>query len=548
MMTVAFSSCKKQEENVAEPIVLSRDAISEYVIVYGEGIGDELKSKVGELSLKFKDKFGVAVSAKDDYFKEGVDALAIKETEILIGVTNREESKSFIGSLKSRDYGWKAINKKLVIGGVNDEMTVKAIDEFISKVLSKDSAEGAFYTSDSDFTYTEEYEMDTITVGGTDITEYTVVYNDDVYGMQYLAELIRNAIADKCGHYLSVVKAAKAEGMTITVDITDTDKNSLLCEKLGNGNITVGGGSSQAVYQTALALADKIGGLATAELDVSVTGAIQDNEITVFNWNIKGEDGSKIVGERADAYKAAIDEFKPDIIMFQEANLGTISKNMLNNVLGSDYALATEYREDINMPHTVSNITFYNKNTVKPIFSTYFWHSDTPDEISQFPEGEYVKMTVISEFEQLSTGKRALSVNVHLNFAKKGATLSTNDLQAKEMGLILDWIEKYKAENPTSTVIMGGDFNAEKSGKAIQNALKYGFVNSSAVARNAIECNTFPGNNHVIDFVLVSDGGALISSYIAKDMGAYVANGSNGNPSDHNPVIVKLCLTPELLK
>ena len=533
---------------MAEPIVLSRDTISEYVIVYGEGIGDELKNKVGELSLKFKEKFGVAVSAKDDYFKEGVDALAIKETEILVGVTNREESQDFIGSLKSRDYGWKAINKKLVIGGVNDEMTVKALDEFISKVLSKDSAEGAFYTSDSDFTYTAEYEMDTITVGGTDITEYTVAYNDDVYGMQYLAELIRDAIADKCGHYLSVVKTAKAEGMTITVDITNTDENSLLCEKLGNGNITVGGGSSQAVYQTALALADKIGGLATAELDVSVTGAVQDNELTVFNWNIKGEDGTKIVGERADAYKAAIDEFKPDIIMFQEANIGTISKNMLNNVLGSDYALATEYREDINMPHTVSNITFYNKNTVKPIFSTYFWHSDTPDAISQFPEGEYVKMTVISEFEQLSTGKRALAVNVHLNFAKKDSALSTNDLQAKEMGVILDWIEKYKAENPTSTVIMGGDFNAEKSGKAIQNALKYGFVNSSAVAQNAIECNTFPGNNHVIDFVLVSDGGALISSYIAKDMGAYVANGSNGNPSDHNPVIVKLCLTPELLK
>ena len=41
-------------------------------------------------------------------------------------------------------------------------------------------------------------------------------YNTDVYGMQYLAELIRDAIADKCGHYLSVVKTAKAEGMTIT--------------------------------------------------------------------------------------------------------------------------------------------------------------------------------------------------------------------------------------------------------------------------------------------------------------------------------------------
>ena len=531
---------------MAEPIVLSRDTISEYVIVYGEGIGDELKNKVGELSLKFKEKFGVAISAKDDYFKEGVDSLAIKETEILVGVTNREESKGFISSLKSRDYGWKAINKKLVIGGVNDEMTVKAIDEFINKVLSKDAAEGAFYTGDSDYTFVAEYELETITVGSNDITKYSLSYNDDVYGMQYLAELIRDSISDKCGHYLSVVKAGNAEGMTIAVDIIDTDENSMLCEMLDDGNITVGGGNSQAVYQTALALVDKIAALTDDELDISVTGNAQNNELTVFNWNIKGEDGSKIVGERAEVYKAAIDEFKPDIIMVQEANIGTISNNMLNNVLGSDYALATERREDIDIPHTISNITFYNKNTVKPIFSTYFWHSDTPDVISQFPEGEYIKMTVISEFEQIATGKRILAVNVHLNFAKEGATLTTDQLQAKEMGLILDWIENYKVENPEIAVVIGGDFNGTVSGKAVQNAKKSGFVNSSDVAQSVTQHNTFPKHNHVIDFILVNDGGALLSSYEVKDMGEHVANGSNGNPSDHNPVIVKLCLTPEL--
>ena len=81
---------------MADPIVLSRDTLSEYVIVYGENIGDELKTKVGELSIKLKDKFGVAITAKDDYFKEGVDSLAIKETEILIGVTNREEALSVL--------------------------------------------------------------------------------------------------------------------------------------------------------------------------------------------------------------------------------------------------------------------------------------------------------------------------------------------------------------------------------------------------------------------------------------------------------------------
>ena len=541
-MTVAFSSCKKkQEENVAEPIVLSRDTISEYVIVYGEGIGDELKNKVGELSLKFKEKFGVAVSAKDDYFKEGVDALAIKETEILVGVTNREESKSFIGSLKSRDYGWKAINKKLVIGGVNDEMTVKALDEFISKVLSKDSAEGAFYTSDSDYTYTAEYEIDTITVGGTDITGYTVAYNDDVYGMQYLAELIRDAIADKCGHYLSVVKAAKAEGMTITVDITETDENILLCEKLGNGNITVGGGSSQAVYKTALALTNRITALSEPALDVSITGAFVDEELTVLNWNVQGQDGNKIGGVTADRYEAVFVEYKPDILLLQEADLKNVGPRMLE-VLGSEYELATTFREDISIPHTVHNIVYYKKATIKHNQSTYFWHSETPDVLSQFEGGGYVKLTEFSSLEQISSGKKILAVCVHLNLlAKDAENITGSQLRTKEINLILERVNAYLADEPTTTVIMGGDFNCEYTESTIKTLINAGYTNSSDAAEVIEAANTFPGHSYVIDYIFVNDRGALMSYYKADDL-------KDENPSDHNPVIVKLCLTPELLK
>ena len=112
--------------------------------------------------------------------------------------------------------------------------------------------------------------------------------------------------------------------------------------------------------------------------------------------------------------------------------------------------------------------------------------------------------------------------------------------------MILDWIENYRVENPTATIFMAGDFNSTVGGKAIQNALKYGFVNSSEVAQSVTQNNTFPGHSHIIDFILVSDGGALLSSYEVKDMGEHVEKGANGNPSDHNPVIVKMCLTPEL--
>ena len=539
MVAMAFSSCQTQEDD-AEPIVLSRDTLSEYEIIYGEDAGDELKDKIGELSLALKDKFGVILTARDDFFKEGIESLAIKETEILIGVTNREESKSFIDSIKSRDYGWKAVNKKLVIGGVNDEMTVTAIDEFISKVLSAEVEEGVFYANDSDYTFVGEYELETITVGGKDIKEYTIAYNDDVYGMQYLAEFIRDAISDKCGRYLAVVRAGKATGATITVDITDTDENSLLCEMLGNGNITVGGSSSQAVFKTAMALSNRISALSEPALDVSITGAFADEELTVLNWNVQGQDGNKISGVTADRYAAVFEEYKPDILLLQEADLKNVGPRMLE-VLGSEYELATTFREDISIPHTVHNIVYYKKATIKHYNSTYFWHSDTPDVLSQFEGGGYVKLTEFSSLEQISTGKKILAVSVHLNLLADGEKNITGaQLRTKEINLILERINEFLANEPTATVIMGGDFNCVYTESTIKTLIEAGYTNSSAAAEVIEAANTFPGHSYVIDYIFVNDRGALMSYYKVDDL-------KNENPSDHNPVIVRLCLTPELI-
>ena len=540
MIIAAFSSCKKQEEAGEEPVLLSRDTLSEYVIVYGENVSDELKSKVGELSLKFKEKFGIALSVKDDYFMEGVDALAISDTEILIGKTNREESKEFFAPLKINDYGWKVVGKKIVIGGVNDEMTIRTIDEFMSKVLSASVPEGAFYSSESDYLYTGEYQLDTITVDGKDITEYTLTYNEKVYGMDYLAEFLRDSIVDKCGYYLDVKKVRDAEGLKIAVDKTDTAENALLCEMLSNGDITVGGGSSQAVYQTVMALSKRIDALSAPALDIALTGEVDDQELTVLSWNVQGQDGAKISGTTAEKYKAVFEEFKPDILMLQEAEIRATSSRFLE-VLGDEYALATEVREDIGILHEMHNIIYYKKSTVKLDFSTYFWHSETPDTLSQFEGGAYVKLTGIAGFEQISTGKKVLAVDVHLNLLESGTTsISGAQLRTKEINLIIDRVNEYLAENPDTTVVMGGDFNCEYTESTIKTLLNAGYVNSSLKSEKIEAAITFPKHNYVIDYMFVNEKGGLMSYYKAYDL-------KDMNPSDHNPVIIKLCLTPELL-
>ena len=538
MITVAFSSCKLQEEN-GERIEFSKDTLTEYVLVYGNGASAELKAKVGELSLKFKEKFGVLISVQDDAKKSSVTTLDIRETEILIGVTNREESQTFLDGFKDKDYGWKAINKKLVIAGVNDEMTITAIDEFMSKVLSSEPAEGAFYSSKSDYTYVGVYKLDTITIGGRDIREYSIAYNGDVYAMQYIAELIRDAIAEKCGYYLPVVDVKKATGLKITVGKTNAAEDTMACEVGAYGNVTVGGSTSQAVYQTASALCSKIAGLSAPALDVSVSGSFSKNELTVMTWNVY-QGVKEVSPQRAAAYKSVIDELNPDILMIQEMPLN-YSDERFSAALNSNYVKATEKRADIDLPAYPTQIIYYNKNTVKLLSSHYFYTSETPDVPSAFSGANVQSTLVYSEFEQISSGNKLLAACAHLG-------IESSDMRVKQMGVIDEFFSKYRAENPETAIVFGGDLNCESGDKVINSIKKSGFANSSEAGEVVNVANTFPSKEQVIDYLFVSDGGALVSNYTVKDLGLHTHDYVTGNPSDHNPVAIKISLTPQLAK
>ena len=87
---------------------------------------------------------------------------------------------------------------------------------------------------------------------------------------------------------------------------------------------------------------------------------------------------------------------------------------------------------------------------------------------------------------------------------------------------------------------MGGDFNCEYTEYTIKTLTGAGYANSSLKAETAEIAVTFPKHNYVIDYIFVNNKGGLMSYYKADDL-------QDMNPSDHNPVIVKLCLTPELL-
>jgi len=136
LLSCALFSCERNE--AALPVLISPEEFSSYQIVRPD-YGTSAEVKCGSALKKAFDSAGYILELKDDFFREDVEQFAVKEHEILIGHTNRPESEEFLNRLQPWQYGYSAVNGKIVIAGHSDDTLKLAVDEFISRILSRDS-------------------------------------------------------------------------------------------------------------------------------------------------------------------------------------------------------------------------------------------------------------------------------------------------------------------------------------------------------------------------------------------------------------------------
>ncbi|MBR2907197.1 MAG: hypothetical protein IKC26_04050 [Clostridia bacterium] len=82
---------------------------------------------IREIVADIAAKTGVVISTDSD-----LKAADDKNLEVLIGATNRPETKAFLKTLKPNEYGYCVIGNKLVIAGWGDYTSAMAIDAFIA--------------------------------------------------------------------------------------------------------------------------------------------------------------------------------------------------------------------------------------------------------------------------------------------------------------------------------------------------------------------------------------------------------------------------------
>ena len=198
-LTLGLFSCKKKEEG-GEDTTPKVPPISflDYSVIRPENISDALLNNVSEMYMIL-----IGLSGKDnvlasDFLPSGQEPDSSAK-EILIGHTNRPETEQVLSQLSGDEYAVAVVGNKIVITGVADSLTPKALKYFVETYLS-DGADGMI---EGDLFYKESSDTAIIVNKGEPV--YTLVRPESGYeGAIELCYDVSDAVAAASGVALPI--------------------------------------------------------------------------------------------------------------------------------------------------------------------------------------------------------------------------------------------------------------------------------------------------------------------------------------------------------
>lgn len=118
-----------ESELVKEPDTVYKEDLSKYSFVIPKGIGANLKAVADNLLETINSKWRTEMTMVTD------EASEPSEYEILLGNTNREETKQFSEKVKTGECGYGVIGRKIVIFAEEEYHVEKAVSIFVSLEL-----------------------------------------------------------------------------------------------------------------------------------------------------------------------------------------------------------------------------------------------------------------------------------------------------------------------------------------------------------------------------------------------------------------------------
>ncbi len=216
-------SCDK----TPDPIVIAENGATEYILISPVSSSKTLQEAALNLRRTILEKTDIPITRDDDWIRKGED-LPETAKEILIGTTNRNESKEAFENLREKDFVITYKNERIIIIGGSDEATAQGAQYFVDNYIDEEK-KTVFIFEDLHYLFSFDYPLGYLKIDDVDIKDYQIVYPKDgpVYD-EYAATFLARMIQSDTGYELTVVDdSAENKENEILIGVTNRAESKI---------------------------------------------------------------------------------------------------------------------------------------------------------------------------------------------------------------------------------------------------------------------------------------------------------------------------------
>lgn len=212
-------------------IRITNNGSSDYVIVRAEESEFAIKSACSNLSKAVKKQTGTEIKVVTDKTEKYAAGAKIP-CEILVGKTNRNVGCDHAKVLRADDFSVCEHEKTVVLSAGSNEGYAKAAQYITDNLIADGELE---IPENFLYVYRADYEIETLTLLGADISEYDIVYSAEF--AKEKAQDFAGALSEKSG--ISFEAADKGDGKQIIFGNHGELSKTEYAVTLENGNIYI---------------------------------------------------------------------------------------------------------------------------------------------------------------------------------------------------------------------------------------------------------------------------------------------------------------------
>ena len=437
--------------------------------------------------------------------------------EILVGFTNYDETTTLLKELKYFDWAVVVRGHKIIITAYTDASLRKAVNYFRTDVIpliAKADDGSHEITALEDHIYRGTYNVETVTLDGNPLQNYTVIYGKGTPAGEAAAQKVVDVLATATGIYLPMKDDTEAEGeFEILVGKTNRAA-SAGSEVVPNLSYNVSLQSGKLVFdcrslQTAEAAARKLySAQMSSGANIALTSGqlcegtlltetefplTEGSDIRIVTYNVLTEKwGGTETSARSEVFGAFLDVYKPDVVGVQE--LCEQWRKYLPDHLGN-YKLIGTVREDKGFSYSAIVYDASKYEVLAQGCETYSYHASA--------ECRNMSWAVFSDSK---TGIKFAFISTHWDFGDEENKQQMRKVQAEEMTAKIKSLKKQY----NCPVIITGDFNCNNSSSSYKYFME---INGMTNALTNSEYYYNAKNTSSIDFVMITKEDGVFKGY-----------------------------------